>query len=111
MKAYEYKPGTIKSLEGEEVQSPFKGSVEIQVPTYKERLEILKGLDIKKDEIDISQGHKMIALVEKHVSKVDLKAGKESYKSVEDLGYCREGTELINHIGSIVVSGIPLGNG
>lgn len=111
MKLYKYEPKTIKTIEGEEVDSPFTGFVEIQVPTYKERIELLKSLNLSsKSENDIEQGLQMINLVEKHVVKVDLKSGGDKFVSLDDLGYCKEGTELINSIGTIIVQGIPLGN-
>lgn len=112
MKKYRYSPETITTIEGATIKSPFSGFVEVEIPSYTERMDILKSLNFSdKDGINVESGQKVIKLVEKHVVNVSLSFGEsEKINSLEELGYYKEGTELINGISAIIVQGIPLGN-
>lgn len=112
MKLYKYAPEKIKTVDDLEVNNPFKGYVEIQIPTYKERLDIVKGLDFDdKKQNGADAGKKVIDLVIKHVKSVSLQYGEEKITDLDELSYYKEGTELINGISAIIIQGIPLGNG
>ncbi|RLC38721.1 hypothetical protein DRH27_01580 [Candidatus Falkowbacteria bacterium] len=111
MKLYKYEPKMIKDLEGNDVECVFKGYVELQIPTYKERMTITKEIMVDGKSSEVEQGIKLIDLVEKHVKTVNLKCGELEIKTVDDLGYSKEGTELINNMSTIIIQGIPLGNG
>ncbi len=51
MKLYKYEPKMIKDLEGNEVECVFKGFVEIQIPTYKERMTLTKEMTIAAERM------------------------------------------------------------
>lgn len=110
-KTYDYKPGKIMGVDGELYDSPFSGTVKVEIPTYKERLAIIKEMGVDKAEdagIDSALG--LINLVEKRVVSVNLKIGKESITSLDELSYYKEGSDIINDLGKVMISGISLGN-
>jgi hypothetical protein len=110
VKTFEYRPETIK-VEGADVPSPFDGVIKIEIPTYKERMALIRswGLTTKGTE-DIDKGIKLNENVEKFVLSVDLKikATGEEIKSLEDLGYYKEGSFVINELGSLILGGFSL---
>ena len=104
MKSFDYKP----KAEG------WSGTIKIKVPNYKERLSIVKELNLgaiadasASEQIDLTE--KLLDKVMLHVESVDLKFGKQSFSSFEDLQYCKEGSDLINEVGSVLMTGISLG--
>ena len=114
MKIFNYSPEKIE-VEGEEpIVSPFDGIIKVEIPTYFERLELLKAMELgKTDEDNIDKALGMMKLVQKHVKSVDLKHKKtdEKITDLDELSYYREGSGIINEIGRLVVGGIPMGNG
>lgn len=106
MKVFEVNPKEIIDLEsGEPKPNPFKGSIKMEVPFYKERTSILKALNADKSE-DVDSADKIYDLVVKHVKemKVKLKDGTV-ITSIEDLGPYREGCELINALAKNIMGG------
>jgi len=104
-------------------ENPFTGTMKIKIPKYKERMKLLRDLNVgfdKDGEVETSKGTqgvdsaiRMIELAEEHLVSLDLthKPTKESIKSLDDLEYCEEGTIIINQIGQAVLTGAKLGNG
>lgn len=117
MKEIEYKPKPTKAADGSEVSSPFSGLVKLRVPTYKERLEIIKKLNYKvgKDgeleakSTQFDSATEIMDLVEKHVVSVELTLESDVITSLEDLGYYMEGSQLINELANVIIGGIKLG--
>ena len=102
MKTFDYKPQN----------ESFEGIVKVDLPTYKERIDLVKqiGTDITEANA-INKAGDILKLVEKHVVSVDLThANGAKFKSLDDLGYYKEGSEIVNELGMVVLNGIPLGN-
>ena len=111
MKIFEFNPSEIE-IDGKTMPTCFSGFVKVQIPTYKERIALIKQQGFaEKDGIDA--GAELIEIVDKYVEEVELKhdATGTIYECVEDLGYSREGAALINEIGKTILQGMPLGNG
>jgi len=92
----------------------WSGSVTLKVPTYKDRLKMAQQLGISKDLMNdpdkqMALADTLFSKVEEHVSKVDLKWGDEEFKSLEELGYFEEGTEVVNELAACLCQGISLG--
>jgi len=100
-----------------EKPSPFIGHVLLKIPRYRERLAMIKGAGYKtgEDGVGVSDGidmmDKLLEGVETHVIGVHLTHKKTSLKfeSLEDLECYQEGTELINELGQVLLSGVKLG--
>jgi len=108
MKTFEYKP---MGEEGE--PSSFEGHVKIEIPTYKERLSIVRTFNIDDAKSgDIDKALQIISLVEKYTLEVKLshKELKESINNLDELSYYKEGTAIINDIGKTILNGISLNN-
>jgi len=91
--------------------SGFTGKVEVEIPNYKERISIMQEMGIKDEaSVGLETGSKVIELVEKQVKSVDLSYGDEVFKDLDSLGYSREGMDVINQLGNVIMGGIPLGN-
>lgn len=99
-----------------EVDNPFSGHVVIDVPTYKERISLVKAMEFKANEKgelvendSFSKAEFLVGLAEKHLKKIDVK-NKEGVKftSFEDLNYEKDGADLINRIGAMVLEGVKL---
>lgn len=104
MKSFDYKP----KAEG------WSGTIKLKVPNYKERLAIVKEMNLGSiaeanvsEQLDLTE--KLLDRVQLHVEAVDLKFGKQAFTSFEDLQYCKEGSDLINEVGSVLMQGISLG--
>ena len=106
----EYKPGMIMIGE-DEVESGFEGSVEIEMPTYPERIKLIKehGLHKVSDDNAIDQAEKMLDIVAKRVKSVTLFFGGEAIDNLDELGMSAEGAAVINDIGKTLISGYRLG--
>lgn len=121
MKFFDFVPPANKDIDGKEKESSFKGSIKVRIPTYPERLRLIKEmnfkfneqgkLDAQADLIELSLRFSEIA--EKYTENVDLyrmiKGQKLEYKSLEELGYDSEGVPLITEVGKMVINGIQLG--
>lgn len=112
MKVFKYKVGTIQDCNDKEVKLPMSGEIELEVPTYKERLTLIKTLGFTESELDKSFDKCMglVDIVEKRIKSVNIKLDTgEEIKTLEDLGYYREGAEIINDLGRLIISGFGVG--
>ena len=95
----------------------FKGSAVIKIPKYKERLKLLKSVNLKfgenceviLDGDQIGMAIKFAEIAEAHVKSIDISRGNDKFKSLEDLEYDPEGGALVSELGGLVVSGIKMG--
>jgi hypothetical protein len=90
--------------------SGIKGSLLLKVPSYVERLKIIKEQGIgltDANNIDIDNVIKMFELAQKYILKVDIEMGKEKIKDLEELGMYQKGVEVINGAVGILAGGIP----
>lgn len=104
-KIFEYKPKA----------KGWKGSAKIKVPSYKDRIKMAQEMGIGTiANADAGvQLDFMLSAVDRfsdHVSEINLQFGKEKFSSLEDLGYTKEGSELIMEMGLVLIQGIGLGN-
>lgn len=98
----------------------FSGSIEISVPTYSERLRIMKELQFKvqedgsveKSSDSLEQSAKFVEKLGQYIKKVDLKIKKnsESISSFDTLGMYAEGASLIMELTPYISRGLTLGN-
>jgi hypothetical protein len=111
MKVYKYEPKMIGTPEGE-VESSFDGCIEVEIPTYRERLDLVKSMNIDPKNANIDHAVGLIVEVEKRIKSVNLnlKNTNEKITTFEELGYYQQGSAIINEIGRFIISGIPLGN-
>jgi len=97
----------------------FEGVIKIKLPSYKERLELIKSLKLGVDSSGDVNSHserfdsaiELLTIVESHVISVDLvQLSDESViNSLDDLGYSQEGSQVINDLGNMLVGGVKLG--
>lgn len=97
----------------------FKGDIKVRMLKFKERLDVIKSLNIvaKDGEIEISNDNldkfeKLADIVKKQIHEMDLvhsKSGKE-FKCIDDLEYFEEYTVIINDLAGILLNGVSLGN-
>lgn len=120
MREITYHPQPFTDEAGKEHAPKFEGEIKLDLPSYKERIQMVKALNFKtennKAEVgdnNIDEALKVLDLVEKHVKAVDLVRSADGleFKSLEDLGYDSDGSELINEIGRVILGGTRLGNG
>jgi len=109
MKLYKFEPKELYSLDGEKLSSPFTGYVELQIPTYKERLTLVKEVGMFDEKQAMNNLDKMFEIVESRVKEVKMKYGNEEFNSLDELSYYSEGSLIINECGKIILQGIPLG--
>lgn len=97
----------------------FTGSIKVKMLKFKERLEVIKSLNIvqKDGEVELSDDNvekfgRMAELVAKQIQEMDLKHKKSnaSFSSLEDLEYYAEYTTVVNEIATILLNGVSLGN-
>jgi hypothetical protein len=112
MKTFIYKVGIIKDESGE-TKLPMTGTVEVEIPTYKERLNLIQELGFNSGESEdknLDRAKNMIKEVEKRIKSISIKLDNgEEVNSLEDLGYYKEGSLVINHIGKMIISGFEVG--
>jgi len=112
LKTFKYRPEKMfKSDEGD-TKSPFVGVVEIEVPLYVERLDLVKSLDIDPNNPGLDNAVDLIKETKKRIKSIKLEAKGQTDKieSFDDLSYYKEGADIINDIGRMMVNGFPLGN-
>lgn len=103
-----------------EEKSGFTGYVEIRMPKYKERLGLIKGLDLKTDskgEVELGsdtmdKAIKFAEIAESHVESVKLQHPKvdSEITSLDDLDMYEEGTMILQKITGVILNGVKLGN-
>lgn len=110
MKLYTHK---IESTE--ENKSPFSGSIDIEIPTYVERISLCQTLGISGRDEDttaaLKTAERAYKLVADRVKKVDITVTetKQVINNLSDLSYYKEGADLIGTLSRFVINGIPLG--
>jgi len=112
MKVITYKPNKITDAEtGEPYDSPFEGSIKIEMPSYEERIKMARAMKVDKEN-PLDMGEEFIKLINKRVMDVSLsvKGSEDNIDCLEDLGYFKEGTDLINEVGRTIMRGVQLGN-
>lgn len=95
----------------------FSGEIVLDVPSYKEKLAIIKSLNMKvsKDGIEeasvdpMEMAEKLFETMEKYVKKVDLEYAGEKFSSVDELGYYEVGQKVIQEIQHVLTNGMALG--
>jgi len=98
----------------------FDGFIEVEIPSYKERIKLIKQFKttVGSDQITITEDQaideldKIIELASAKVKAVNLMVEKGSYQfsRLEDLESFAEYPILIGAIGKILLQGISLGN-
>ena len=110
MKVFEWTPDSVVDDDGNKVDTGFTGKATIDIPNYKERITLLQEMGLTEDKVGIESTSKMIDLVERSVKTIDfLHESGEKITTVSDLGYSREGAEVINHMGRAIIGGVRLG--
>lgn len=106
----------MKQLEFIPKTEGFSGSIVLEIPSYKEKLAILKevGVKVGKDGVDSGSDPmelvgKLYAEMEKRVKSVNLKYGEVEFKSLDDLGYYAESQAVIQELQAILTGGMSLG--
>lgn len=105
MKEFDYVPRSEK----------FVGVVKLKVPNYYERVKLVQTMQvgIKGGELtsedQLGSVLKMLDIAKTHVVSIDLACEGMKLNSLEELSYFAEGTEMINELAGVVLSGIPLG--
>ena len=96
----------------------FEGEVTISLPKYKERLQMLKEVNFKYVNGQVESGLdqidsmvKVVEIAEKHIVSVNLTRIEDQaqFLSIDDLQYDKDGADLINEIGNVILSGMPVG--
>lgn len=106
MKVFRYDlPEKLKDHEGVELDNPFSGYLELEIPTYKERLQLVKEMNFDTDKPEIEDGLKMLDLVEKRVRTVKAKFKDEPVTDLDTIGYYKEGAIIINTLGQHILGG------
>ena len=117
MKEFSYVPKS-KVVDGVEIPAAFTGKIGISIPKFTERVKLLKevqfgntvpGQSDAANNLDFSV--KMAEIAKSHTVRVALTrvSTQETLSSFEDLEYDTDGTDLINQIGHMVLTGISLG--
>lgn len=94
----------------------FSGEILLNVPSYKERMALLKGLGVKMgpdgatsmdDQLEMAE--KMLAKFSTLVLKVDLKYEDQVFTDIEELSYYKEGQDVIQELQGVLTNGLTLG--
>lgn len=96
----------------------FEGSVEMSIPSFSERMKILKEINYKSEsgQVDASSDNldkfsKSVEKVKELVGSVNIKikSSGEEIKTLDDLSYYNEGTAVLVELTGLMQSGISLG--
>lgn len=94
----------------------FSGTITLNVPSYKERMSLLKGIGMKLGPEGVTASDDQLEMAEKMlekfstlVLKVDLKYGDQEFSDLEELSYYKEGQEVINELQNVLTTGLSLG--
>lgn len=108
MREFDYCPKT----------EPFKGSVVLKVPSYKERIKLAQEMGVANMKVSgeamdlgtsLELAGKLIDKMDDFIVSVDLKVGKQKFTSLEDLQYYSESQALVSELSGVVMKGITLG--
>jgi len=108
-KTIKYEPKVIECIiKHESKPNPFANcQFTIEMPFYSERRSLLR--EMAEKETAEKKTEYLFTLVDKHVKGFSAELNGEKFESLDELGLYKEGSELINHIGQVILSGIPLG--
>ena len=97
-------------IRGEQVDNPFMGYLKLNVPTYLERIDLIRKMDLS--EGGLGQAEKTIKLVYDCCKEVKLEfiESAEIFNDLDNLSCTEEGTALINAAGRSLLLGYQLGN-
>lgn len=119
MKTFDYHPEIMNEEKENVFHDMFEGFITIQVPNEHERMEHAKKFRMKfegkkeqSEEDKFEQAEWLKDLAKKAIKGVDL-THKESgivFSEYEDLLYSKEGSQITNSIGTVMIQGIQLGN-
>jgi hypothetical protein len=94
-------------------ENGFKGFAEINIPSFVERMKIVKDSEIK-DGVKLEEIEKVVYLVDmtkKQTSKIELKHDSGlDIKKIDELELYQEGLGIIYKISGTILNGISLGN-
>lgn len=97
------------------VEFGLQGVISIEVPGFKERVKILKELNIQAENGQAAESDpleyslKINELVRERVKSVKLKYKELSFESIDQLEYYKKGLEVINKLATIILNGVELG--
>ncbi len=105
----------MKTFSLTDLGSCFSGKIDIEVPNYSERIAICQSLGLgteAKDKDLLAKAADLFGLVQKHVKSINVNvtATGEVITSLDELSHFAEGSEIINSIGRMVISGFQLSN-
>ena len=112
MKVLKFSPEKLNDFESKDkYDSPFEGYVEIEMPTYEDRINLGKSLKTG-DSDNLDNAEKILNIISKRVKsvKLSIKGTEDSIDCLEELGYYKEGSDFINEIGRTLMRGKQLGN-
>lgn len=85
----------------------FDGSIKIKMLPYEKRMKAALEFSQSKDS-DEEKSMRLLEMVGERITGVSLKYGDIEINSIDELGCYQEGVQLINTMGSWIVSGVPL---
>lgn len=86
------------------------GHVLLSLPSYLERLKMLKEAGVNQGEVSASEMDTVIVLMEKipqFVKEIKVTIDGDKIESFDDLGMYQLGTQVINEIMGVLAGGIP----
>lgn len=93
-----------------------EGHIVLNVPKYKERMELIKSLKLKVTDGTIEMGDeqfdsfdKILEIVKKRITKIELKYGDMKFKTLEDLEHYEVFTHITSELWGLIGNGIKLG--
>jgi hypothetical protein len=93
------------------------GTIEIEVPKFKERMKILKDMNISVGDDATVESSKLldqtemiIDLVSSKIKKVNLSVKGHKFNSVDDLEYYEFFQGIMSELSQVLMKGISLGN-
>jgi len=92
----------------------WSGKVMLKIPSWKDRAKLAQELGlVKAAEAPMAEKVAIMASaaekLTEHIESIDVKFGEHEFKTLEDLGYTKEGSALIMELGMMVIQGISLG--
>ena len=104
-----------KEVNGED--NPYQGWVRIKLPSYKEKMKIQRDVNFsQKEDGTVEAGNnldvmeKMGDLMEEYIIKMEVKKGKRTFTSFEELQYDNSVFTFVSEVGLAIVNGVDLGN-
>lgn len=89
----------------------FTGEIEVELIPYEMRLDLIQELNKdKKDSNVYDKAKDMLELVKKYTKKINLThtESKTKFTDLSELGQYSEGIAVINHVGRMIINGVPL---